>query len=65
MQHAGRWTEAGQEIVQHNGRWTEEGQEMDHTACWQMDNGRTADGSYSMPAVGQGQGDSTGCRWTD
>ncbi len=42
--------------MQHAGRWTEAGQQMDHTACWQMDRGRAADGSYSMPADGQGQG---------
>jgi hypothetical protein len=30
-------------IIQHAGRWTEAGQEMDHTACRQMDRGRVAD----------------------
>ncbi len=31
-------------IMQHAGRWTEAGQLMDHTACRQIDRGRTADG---------------------
>jgi hypothetical protein len=26
-------------------------QEMDHAACQQMDRGRAADGSYSMPQM--------------
>jgi hypothetical protein len=42
--------------MQHAGRWTGAGQGMDYTACRQMDRGRTGDGSYSMPADGQGQG---------
>ncbi len=43
-------------IMQHAGRWTEAGQEMDHAACRQMDRGRAAEGSYSIPANEQGQG---------
>ena len=43
-------------IVQHALRCTKARQEMDHAACWQMDRGRAADGSYSMPADEQGQG---------
>jgi hypothetical protein len=82
MQLAGRWTGKASRrwIIQHAGRFTEAGQEkdraacpqmytgrqeMDHAACRQMDRGRAADGSYSMPSDGQGQGDSSGCRWTD
>jgi hypothetical protein len=42
--------------MQHAGGWTDEGQEMDHTAYQQMDRGRAGDGLYSMPADGQGQG---------
>jgi hypothetical protein len=30
--------------MQHAGRWTEAGQEMDHAACRQMDRGRAGDG---------------------
>ncbi len=52
-------------VIQHANRWTGAGQQMDHTACRQMDRGRAADGSYSMPADGQGQGDSSVSRWTD
>jgi hypothetical protein len=42
--------------MQHAGRWTEAGQQMDHAACRQMDSGRAAEGSYSIPADGQRQG---------
>ena len=82
MQLAGRWTGKASRrwIIQHAGRFTEAGQEknraacpqmykdrqeMDHAACRQMDRGRAADGSYSMPSDGQGQEDSSGWRWTD
>ncbi len=59
QRQARRW------IIQHDGRWTEAGQEVDHTECRQMDRGRAADGTYSILADGQGQGDSSGWRWTD
>jgi hypothetical protein len=53
--------------MQHAGRWTEAGQEMNHTAYWQMDRSRAGDGSYSMPADGQRQGRGWiaqhACRW--
>ena len=42
--------------MQHAGRCTEAGQEMDHAACWQMYRGRAGDGSCSMLADGQRQG---------
>jgi hypothetical protein len=31
-------------IMQHAGRWTDAGQEMDNAACRQMDRGRAGDG---------------------
>jgi hypothetical protein len=37
--------------MQHAGRCTEAGQEIDHAACRQMDRGRAGDRSYSMPAA--------------
>ncbi len=42
--------------MQHAGRWTEAGQEMDRATCRQMDKGKAGDGSYTMPAGGQRQG---------
>ncbi len=58
MQHAGRWTEAGQEMDHTACRQTDRKgkQEMDHAAYRQMYRGRTGDGLCSMPADGQGQG---------
>ncbi len=42
-------------VMQHAGRWTEAGQGMDHTAYRQMYRGRAGDGSYSIPADDRGR----------
>jgi hypothetical protein len=40
-------------IVQHARKYTEAGQEMDLAACWKMYKNRARDGLYSMPADAQ------------